>query len=159
MATRWRSLILTLLTAAIVGASLAWIIYRVNHRRAFVDYGPLAPPPSGHVQFAGAQPKNPFHLEEGNVLARTVFTAPGPSNSQIEVRDYRFPPHVRSRLAGLPGAAIIEVYFGTGTASWGGKSEEVSDGYVRSVAVGQPLEFDNRGDYSLVVRIYLIEGK
>ncbi len=154
-----RKRVLPLLLSLIVLAIIAWIAYRLANPKAFVDRGPLAPPPSGEVQFAGATPQKAFHLEEGNVLARTVFSAPGPANSQIEVRDYRFPPHARSRLAALPGPAVLEVYAGTGAVTLGGKSEDLAGGEVKSVAAGQALEFDNRGDYPLVVRFYIVEGK
>jgi len=155
----WRSRTLLLLLILLVIAVIAWITWRVSNPKAFVDREPPASEPEVEVQFAGSQPKNPFHLEEGNVLSRTVFSTPGPTNSQIEVRDFKFPPHVRTRLGALPGPGVLEVYSGKGAVSQGGKTEELAGGIAKSVPAGKALEFENRGDYSLVVRVYLVEGK
>jgi hypothetical protein len=135
------------------------IVWRNNHREAFVDRGAPEDEPQGEVQFSGSEPKNAFHLEEGNVLARTAFSTPGPANSKIEIRDFKFPPHVRTRLGGLPGSGVLEVYSGQGPVSVAGASEELAGGVVKGVPAGQPLEFDNRGDHSLFVRIFVVEGQ
>lgn len=157
--SRRRSRTLPLLFILIAIVVIAWIAWRIGNPKAFVDREAPAGEPEGEVQFAGSQPKNAFHRDEGNVLSRTVFSAPGPANSQIEIRDFKFPPHVRSRLGALPGPGVLEVYSGQGAVSMGGKSEELAGGVVKSVPAGQALEFDNRGDYSLVVRVYVVEGK
>jgi quercetin dioxygenase-like cupin family protein len=128
-------------------------------REAFVDRSPPDEEPQGEVKFAGSQPKNAFHLEEGNVLARTAFSTAGPANSQIEIRDFQFPPHVRTRLGALPGPGVIEVYSGRGAFAMAGTTQELAGGVVKGVPAGQALEFDNTGDYSLVVRVYVVEGK
>lgn len=152
-----RTLALLFLLVAIV--AIAWIIWHVNNRVAFVDREPPGEPPQGEVEFAGSQPTGGFHLEEGDVLARTAFSTPGPANTQIEIRDLRFPPHVRTRLGALRGPGVIEVYSGQGTLSLPDKTEDLAGGVVKAVAAGQALEFDNKGDYSLVVRVYVTEGK
>jgi len=157
--SRRRSRILPLLLLLIAIAVIVWSVWRVSNPKAFVDREPPAGEPEGEVQFAGSQPKNPFHLDEGNVLSRTVFSTPGPANSQIEIRDFKFPPHVRTRLGALPGPGMLEVYSGKGALSLVGKTEELVGGVVKSVPAGQALEFENRGDYSLVVRVYVVEGK
>ena len=128
-------------------------------REAFVDRSPPEEEPQGEVQFAGSEPKNAFHLEEGNVLARTAFSSVAPANSQIEIRDFQFPPHVRTRLAGLPGPGVIEVYSGHGTLALSGTTQQLLGGVVKGVPAGQALAFDNQGDFSLVVRVYVVEGK
>jgi len=155
---RGRSRALPLLLLLIAVAILVWIVWRVNNRKAFVD----REPPSGETtqaEFAGAQPKGAFHLEEGNVLARTVYSTAGPANSHIEVRDFKFPPHVKTHVAALPGPGVLEVYSGHGSMMRGDQSEELANGVIKPVAAGQALEFDNMGDYSLVVRLYLVEGE
>lgn len=154
-----RSRALPLLLLLIAIAIVVWIVSRVNNREAFVDREPPGEEPQGEVEFAGSQPKDAFHLQEGNVLARTVYSTSGPANSQIEVRDFMFPPHVKTRLGELPGPGVLEVYSGKGSVSLEGKSEELVGGVVKAVPAGQALEFDNKGGYSLVVRVYVVEGK
>jgi len=128
-------------------------------RQAFVDRSPPEEEPQGEVEFAGSTPKNAFHFEEGNVLARTAFSTPGPANSQIEIRDFQFPPHARTRLGSLPGPGVIEVYSGHGALALSGTTQQLAGGVIKGVPARQALEFDNNGDYSLVVRIYVVEGK
>lgn len=157
--SRLSSRVVFLLLSLIAVAVIIWIIWRLNNREAFVDREPPEEEPQGEVQFAGSKPKNAFHLEEGNVLARTAFSTPGPANSQIEIRDFEFPPHAHTRLAALPGPGLLEVYSGRGALSLAGATEDLAGGVVKGVPAGQAMEFDNRGDYSLVVRIYVVEGK
>lgn len=155
---RGRSRVLPLLLLLIAIAIVVGIVWRVNNREAYID---REPPSEEAVQaeFAGVPPKEAFHLEEGNVLSRTIYSTAGPANSQIEVRDFKFPPHAKSHLAALPGPGVLEVYSGHGSVSLGGQNEELSSGVITPVSAGQALEFDNKGDYSLVVRLYLVEGK
>ena len=154
----WRLGVVLPLLILIAAAILA-VVWRNNRREAFVDRGAPEEEPQGEVQFSGSEPKNAFHLEEGNVLARTAFSTPGPANSRIEIRDFKFPPHVRTRLGALPGSGVLQVYSGQGVVSFAGTSQELAGGVVKGVPAGQPVEFDNRGDYSLVVRVFVVEGQ
>lgn len=156
---RGRSRALPILLLVIAVAIVVWIVWRVNNRDAYVDREPPGEEPQGEVAFAGSEPKDAFHLGEGNVLARTVYSTAGPVNSQVEVRDFKFPPHVKTRLGALPGSGVLEVYSGRGSVVLDGKSEDLAGGAVKAVPAGQALEFDNRGDYSLVVRVFVVEGK
>lgn len=81
-----------------LAVALGWLGYRYANRTAFLASGPLPPPPSGQITFAGSTPEHSFHLEEGNVLARTVFEAAAPSSSHIQVRDVMLPPNAKSKL-------------------------------------------------------------
>ena len=151
-------LLLLFLVVVVTG----WLGYRYANRRAFLSGGPLPPPPSGQVAFAGSTPEHSFHLEEGNVLARTVFEAAAPSNSHIQIRDVMLPPNAKSKLAALPGPALVEVYSGDGTMALGEKAERsdrLTAGNMRSVPAGQVLAFDNQGALPLVLRLYVFEAK
>lgn len=156
---RGRSRALPLLLLLIAIAIVVWIASRVYNREAFVDREPLAEETPSQAEFAGSQPKQAFHLEEGNVLERTVYSTAAPANSQVEVRDYKFPSHAKSHLGALPGPGVLEVYSGHGSLSLEGKSEELASGVIKQLPAGQALDFDNQGDYSLVVRVYIVEGK
>jgi hypothetical protein len=150
--------VLVLLVAFIA----AWFGYRYANRRAFLAGGPLPPPPSGQVTFAGSTPEHSFHLEEGNVLARIVFETAAPSNSHVQVRDVMLPPNGKSKLAALPGPALVDVYSGDGTMGLGEKaekSERLTAGNWRPIPVGQELAFDNQGALPLVLRLYIFEAK
>ena len=153
-----RSRTLPLLLILIAIAIFVWIVLRIYNREAFVDREPPADETPSQ-QFAGSEPKQAFHTEEGNVLARTVYTAAAPANSQVEIRDYKFPVHAKSHLGALPGPGALEVYSGHGSVSLNGKSEDLASGVIKQLPAGQALDFDNQGDYSLVVRLYLVEGK
>lgn len=140
----------------------SWLGYRYANRSAFLATGPLPPPPSAQVPFAGSTPEHSFHLEEGNVLARTVFEASAPSNSHVQVRDVMLPPKAKSKLAALPGPALVEVYSGDGNLAVGEKEERtdrLTAGNMRSVPAGQVLAFDNQSALPLVLRLYVFEVK
>src|SRR5260370_4904429 len=109
-------LVLTL----IVLAGMGWFGYSCANRQAFLSKNALPPPPEqGPITFAGPTPANSFHVEEGNVLARTVFEVDAPSNTHVEIRDYMFPPNAKSKLGALPAAAVLDVYSGGCTLAVG----------------------------------------
>jgi len=139
---------------------LAYSGYRYARRNAVVARGPL-PAPSNELKFAGKLPEHPFQLQEGNVLSRVDFETPAPANSQIEIRDFILPPHVESRIAALPGPAIVEVSGGQGSLAVGEKEEKerLAPGDVKLVPAAQVLKFGNDAAYPLAVRIYLFEAK
>jgi len=157
---RHRALLLLIL---IVLAGIAWLSYSYASRQAFISNNPLPPPPQGNaITFAGPTPANSFHVEGENVLARTVFETDAPSNSHVQVRDYMFPPNAKSKLAALPGAAVLDVYSGEGTLSVGedgAAGEHLAPAAVKSLPAGQSLVIDNRGALPFVVRVYVFEAK
>ncbi len=145
----------------VMGLALVLFLVACGSRKAFVAHGPPPPPPQ-QVTFAGSTPPHSFHVEEGNVLSRTVFDAPGPSNSTVEVRDFILPPHAKSHLAALPGPALLDIYSGEGALSLaqeGEKSERLVPGHMRSVPAGQALVFDNQGAHPIAVRAFVLEVK
>jgi hypothetical protein len=156
---RYRALLVVIL---IVLAGISWYGYSYANRLAFVSNNALPPPPEqGSITFAGPTPANSFHAEEGNVLSRTVFEADAPSNSHVQIRDYMFPPNAKSKLAALPGAAVLDVYSGEGTLSVGAEDagEHLVPAAVKSLPAGQSLMIDNQGARPFVVRVYVFEAK
>ena len=156
---RWALLLLIL----IVLAGIGWFGYGYANRQAFLSNNALPPPPQqGPITFAGPTPANSFHVEEGNVLARTVFETDAPSNSHVEIRDYMFPPNAKSKLGALPGAAVLDVYSGEGTLSVGADGAEgqhLVPAAVKSLPAGQSLVIDNKGARPFVVRVFVFEAK
>ena len=152
-----------LLVILVLLVGVGWLAYSYANRQAFLANSPLPPPPQqGPITFAGPTPPNSFHLEEGNVLARTVFETDAPGSAHVEIRDYLFPPNAKSKLAALPGAAVLEVYSGEGTLSVGeqaGGGERLLPAGVKSIAVGQNLAINNQGATPFVVRVYVFEAK
>ena len=152
-----------LLTILLVLIGVAWFIYSQANRKAFLANNPLPQPPQqGQVPFAGSTPPGSFHVDQGHVLARTVFQTDTPDNARVEIRDYMFPPNEKSTIAALPGAAVLDVYSGEGTVSaggQGGQGERLVPSTVKSVPAGQSLVIDNRGALPFVVRVYVFEGK
>jgi hypothetical protein len=137
---------------------LAWVAYRFANREAFVAQGALPPPPD-QVTFAGSTPDHPFKLEAGNVLSRTLFRTSALGSADVEVRDFMLPPHAKTQLPLLPGPALLDLYAGQATVSFGERSEPIAAGQMRSVLAGQALGFNNPGAYPLVLRIYVFEAK
>jgi hypothetical protein len=154
---RHRALLVVIL---LVLAGIGWYAYSYANRQAFLSNNALPPPPEqGSITFAGPTPANSFHAEEGNVLSRTVFETDAPSNSHVQIRDYMFPPNAKSKLAALPGAAVLDVYSGESTVSVGAEGEHLVPAAVKSVPAGQSLMIDNQGARPFVVRVYVFEAK
>src|SRR5260370_40319343 len=100
---RHRALLVVIL---IVLVGIAWFGYSYANRQAFLSNDSLPPPPEqGPIKFAGPTPANSFHVEEGNVLARTVFDPDAPGNAHVQIRDCIFTPMPTSTLWALPRAA------------------------------------------------------
>jgi hypothetical protein len=156
---RWAGLLVILILLVGIG----WFAYSYANRQAFLANNPLpSPPQQGPIRFAGPTPPNSFHLEEGNVLARTVFETDTPSNAHVEIRDYMFPPNAKSKLGALPGTAVLDVYSGEATLSvggQGGEGEHLVPAAVKSLPAGQSLVIANQGALAFVVRVYLFEAK
>lgn len=126
---------------------------------AFVAHGPLPPPPSGQLKFAGALPEHPFQKEPGDLFARTVFETDGPNGSQVEIRDLLIPPHGKSQMAALAGPAVIELATGTATIVSGTNPEPIVIGAMRALPAGQTVEVENPDARPAMLRLYLIRAR
>ena len=120
---------------------------------------PLPPPPTGDVKFAGAPPAHPYAKAEGNYFARTAFETDGPADSHIEIRDVLIPPHGKSEVAELAGAAIAELESGNATVSSGDRHDALAPGAQRALASGRTLQFENPDARPAVVRLYIIRER
>src|SRR3989442_5888339 len=144
---------------AIVILAFGWIAFRRLFRKAFVAHGVLQTPALGELKFAGDIPNNPFKVEPGNALARTVFQTSGPSNSRIEIRELLVQSREETQLASQPGPMLIEVESGAGTVSVNGKREELAVNTIKTISAGQTTVFRNGGARPLALRIYRFEAK
>jgi len=131
---------------------------RGRSQNAFVAHGPLPPPPTGQLTFAGTPPARPFQKEPGNLFARTIFEADGPQNSRIEVRDLLIPPRGKSQIAALPGPAMFELTSGSATIVLNEKPQEL-DGTIRSLPAGTAVSIENTGALPAMVRLYVIRAR
>ncbi|HKV55158.1 MAG TPA: hypothetical protein VJN94_11025 [Candidatus Binataceae bacterium] len=131
---------------------------RGRAQNAFVAHGPLPPPPAGPLKFAGTPPAHPFHKEAGNLYARTIFEANGPTNSHIEVRDLLIPPRGKSQIAALPGPAILELATGNATISFNEKPQAVGN-TIRSLPAGTPVSVENPDAHPAMLRLYVIRAR
>jgi hypothetical protein len=155
-----RSRAVTLPRSVLIASVLAALVAcQRSPQNAFVAHGPLPPPPSGTLKFAGTPPAHPFHKEAGNYYTRTVFETDGPSNSRIEVRDVLIPPRGKSQFAALPGPAVLDLATGTARLMTGGKPEAIAAGAMRSLPAGQALELENPDARPAIMRLYVIRAR
>ena len=146
--------VLAVVVLSVVGVAL-WL---GGARSAFVAHGPLPPPPSGPLTFAGSPPQHPFHKEAVNAFTRTIFEADGPGNSRIEVRDLLIPPHGKTELSALPGPAVVELATGSVTISLGEKPQTLG-GAMRSLPAGTSAGVENSGPSPAMLRLYIIRAR
>lgn len=128
-------------------------------KNAFVAHGPLQPPPTGELKYAGTPPLHPFIKQAGNNYARTVFETDGPGNSHIEVRDFLIPPRSKSTLAALPGPAVMELAAGGATLSSGEKAGVLEAGKIQLLPAGKDMEFENPNSRPALIRLYIIRPR
>ncbi len=112
----------------------------------------LAEASAGESNFSAYSPQNPYKKAGKNLLTRTVFEAPGPDGTRIELLDLFVTPGSTADKVTLPGAAVLEVLSGEGKMTVGDKSQELSQG--TSVTLGQDAtsSLESRGITPLVLR-------
>lgn len=129
-------------------------------QKALEGHGLLPEAPADQNTSAASAPRLPFDQSLGGAaFARTVFQTPGPSNTQITVRDVVVGPHAEGSLTTTAGPAFIDVKSGTGSAKAAGKSLELVSDHPVSVPAGEAFTIKNSGDTPLVARLYVVEGK
>ena len=125
-----------------------------------VANGPLPPMPAGTPPFAGPLPAHQFAPEAGNFLARTLFSAAGPANTVITIRDVLVRPNTTAQLGGaLAGPAILEPYFGGGTLIAGNNHYNVDANKTQVVPGSQPVTVVNPNTFPLNFRLYVFSEK
>lgn len=120
---------------------------------------PLPPPPAGELKYAGVPPAHPFAKQGANLFTRTVFETDGPGNMHIEVRDVLIPPHTKSTVEALPGPVVVVPASGKATLPGGKQADAATEGAIRSVPAGQPLELENSESGPAMVRLYVIRAR
>ena len=146
-----------LIAAALLAAGLTLVR---EGGEAFVAHGPLPPPPSDSLAFAGVPPRHPFQKDATGALVRTIFEADGPSDTRFEVRDLLIPPHSKSELRALPGPAVIELATGSARLSFGEKAEALDLGAeMKTLAAGTSASVENSGSVAAMLRLYVIRAR
>jgi hypothetical protein len=116
--------------------------------------GPLPPPKAGLPSQDRIQ--TPFTEVAPGVFTRTVYRTAASPTLRVEVRDLEVAPGKRADDLAFPGGAVLEVRAGTATARIGGERRDVTAGAVLSLSQGTPLAFENRGDVTLSIRLFVI---
>jgi hypothetical protein len=155
-----RRVFLTVVIAATLLIVVVSLVLVRGGGEAFVAHGPLPPPPSGSLAFAGVPSQHPFQKDASGALVRTVFETDGPGDTRFEVRDLLIPPRGKSELRALPGPAIIELATGSAKMSLGEKAEALVLGTeMKTLAAGTSASIENSGPIPAMLRLYVIRAR
>lgn len=116
----------------------------------------LAEARSDESNFSPAASKNPYKEVAKNLLERTVFETPGPSGTQVELRDVFVAPGSKAESVSLPGPAVLQVVSGEGSATIGGRSQELKMGTVVTLPQDATCALESRGVMPLVLRAHIV---
>lgn len=100
----------------------------------------------------------PYRAFAPGLLVRNTYRAPAEGALQVEIWDLLVGPGSRSEAARLPGAAVLEVRTGSGTALVDGESSELSLGATLLIGEEAEVAFDNPGEGPLSMRAILISA-
>jgi hypothetical protein len=114
---------------------------------------------AGDQNFSSYKPANPYAEIAPGVLMRTVFQAPGPGQSHVEVEDIVVDAGKKGENIKLPGAAFIQVRAGAGTGIAGGKPLALPPGASFTVAQGESFTLQSTSPQPLVLRVQLVKGE
>ena len=129
------------------------------NQQAQEGHGLLPPAPADQTKSA-IPPPAPFDEPLGNAgFARTVLHTAGPAGIDVTVRDAIVGPHAEAQLAASAGPVLIDLKSGTGSATAGEKTTDLSAQKPTSFPAGAAIALKNTGETPLVVRIYVTEGK
>jgi len=122
--------------------------------------GPLpSPSPSEQIKASDYQPQNSFAEISPGLSTRTVFvvepTAKNPYH--VDVLDILIAPDQQAVQVPLSGAGVFEVRTGSGMATIGQKSQELSVGSTFSVSDGEVLKIEARRDGPITLRAYVVK--
>ncbi len=121
-------------------------------------HGLLPPPAATSERLAGVPPKHEFALDPSGAFSRTLFTADGPRLT-VTARDIHVPPHRETQPMRLPGAVLVQVNAGGGTATLDATRTELSAARLFTVSAGTRIAFRNTGDGELSIRLYVMEAR
>jgi hypothetical protein len=113
-----------------------------------VLFAGIAPP------FAGNQSAHTFRPEASGVFARTLFSAPGPANTTITIRDIIVGPRRSQSVPASPGPALLNWFEGHGTFSIGGHTHTIGNEF-EVVPAGEALTIHNPNGPPVGFRLYV----
>lgn len=121
--------------------------------------GPLPPPPAQDIRVSDYQPQKAFTQVSPGLSTRSVFVVePTEKNPyHVDVQDILVAPGKEAVPVPLQGAGVFEVRTGSGTATIGEKSQELSAGSTFSVAEGETLKIAAKGDGPIALRAYVVK--
>ena len=113
----------------------------------------VAPP------FAGNQSAHTFKSEVSGVFSRTLFTAPGPANTTVTIRDIIVGPRRTQSVSASPGPALLNWFEVHGTFSFGGGPPHTISNEFEVIPAGQALTIHNPDGPPIGFRLYVFSGK
>lgn len=116
----------------------------------------LAEARSDDSNFSPAASKNPYKEVAKNLLERTVFETVGPSGTRVELRDVFVAPGTKVENVSLPGPAVLQVMSGEGSATIGGKSQELNVGTTVTLPQDTSCALESRGITPLIFRAHIV---
>ncbi len=118
--------------------------------------GPL--PPADPQLRSQDSIQNPFTQIAPGVFTRVVYRTPPSAQPGVELRDVELAPGKTAEALVFPGAVVLAVRSGTGSAQVSGKTQELRAGTVLGFSQGDSLRIANQGSTPLGLRVYLIEA-
>ena len=121
--------------------------------------GPLPPPPPEQIKLSDYQPQKAFVQVSPGLSTRSVFVVEPTTKDpyRVEVLDILVAPGKEPLSVPLQGAGVFEVRTGSGTASIGQKSQDLSTGSTFSVGEGESLKIVAKGDGPIALRAYVVK--
>jgi hypothetical protein len=120
---------------------------------------PLPEVTADNKNLSNYQPTNPYTQVAPGLFSRTVYKCEGPPGYLVEVRDLSVAPMKQAENISLPGAAFVEVRYGTGVFATGEKRQELNVGSTFSVSQGQSFALETTSDAALTMRVHLITAR
>ena len=121
--------------------------------------GLLAKAADDEKGFSSFQPANPYAQMAPGLLSRTVFEAPGPPGTHIEVRDLLIGPGKRADNIQLPGAQVADVRAGSGAVTIDGQRQEIKAGSTFAIPDGKTIAVENTASEAIQIRVYIIRAQ
>ena len=117
---------------------------------------PLPEVPANDKNISEAPVAKAFVLAPAGHLSRTFFQTEGPPGYRVELQDLSLAPKKRVDNISFPGAAFLDVRYGSGILTLGDHKQELSVGSSFSVSQGQSFSLESTGEHPLSVRAFLI---
>jgi len=111
------------------------------------------------VPFAGKQSTQKFKSDASGVFGRTLFSAPGPANTTITIRDVMVGPRRSQTIPASPGSALVEWFEGHGTFSVAGGAPQTIGNEFDVIPAGQVFVVNNPNGPSIGFRLYVFAGE